>query len=93
MVWDSYGNIDAKAAEFLTETFNDMFMGTVRDRWYSYKLARFRQKISFVVARALARQRLAYIYGAEYQVYGQSVTIPDLENLFVGDGGVGDDSA
>lgn len=32
----------------------------------------------------------AYIYGTEYQAYGQSLIIPDLDNLLRGDGGIGD---
>lgn len=32
------------------ETFNDMFMGMVSDRGYSYKLARICQMIPFVAA-------------------------------------------
>lgn len=57
---------------------------------------RFRQKILFVSARALARHRLAFIYGAECRApsvrYGQSLTVDHsrLDNVFAGDGGIGD---
>ena len=59
MVFDTYRNMDVKSEEFCTVLFGRLM--SQADRRYPFKLANFRQRLSLVVARAVARQILSYM--------------------------------
>ena len=67
MVFDTYRNMDVKSEEFCTELFGRLM--SQADRRYTFKLANFRQRLSLVAARAVARQALSYMQSGSCHAY------------------------
>ena len=67
MVFDTYRNMDVKSEEFCTVLFGRLM--SQADRRYRFELANFRQRLSLVVARAVARQALSYMQSGARVAY------------------------
>ena len=83
MVFDTYRNMDVKSEEFCTVLFGRLMSQS--DRRYPFKLANFRQRLSLVVARAVARQALSYMQSGAcvaYEVSNDDLFILSLKNIF-----------
>ena len=59
--------MDVKSEEFCTVLFGRLM--SQADRRYPFKLANFRQRLSLVVARAVARQALSYMQSGACVAY------------------------
>ena len=78
MVFDTYRNMDVKSKEFCTVLFGRLILMSRADRRYPFKLANFRQRLSLVVARAVARQALSYMQSGACVAYDVST-----DDLFI----------
>ena len=59
--------MDVKLEEFCTVLFG--LLMSQADRRYTFKLANFRQRLSLVAARAVARQALSYMQSGACPAY------------------------